>query len=371
MVSEAAYENQVKVYLKLNGGQHHIAAIGDQCPWEPAAGKHRGYAKFFLARPNVFSFNPQTGIVSLKAVTLDEIERKMSAVNISNHYSCDVCSIPRMDNEGQFREHVAGRRHQNALKALNATRRGSDGSHADEPRAPWGCALCGIQRMNTIQQHREHMAGRAHKKALRGASANTTPDDSEDYDAPTSTWGCVLCGVQTMTSAGHKEHVAGKRHQASKMLSRRERPTMPKMPKRDPRWGCPTCSIDAMESEEKLREHLNSKFHATQYRKKHVGDFADKMEEALNNLEQMNSWLVKLGREPEADIAAARYELKKIHINIFDLLENDPPGPVFDTVWSLAEYTFGEEKIFPKEAAKADGALKPFLRTLRHPEFYD
>ena len=146
---------------------------------------------------------------------------------------------------------------------------------------------------------------------------------------------------------------------------------MPKMPKRDPRWGCPTCSIDALESEEKLNEHLASKFHASQHRKLHVGEFADRMEEALNNLEEMNSWLVKLGHEPKEDVASARHELKKIHINIYDLLEHDPPAPVFDTVWLLAEYSFGEEKIFPKEAAKANGALKAFLRSLLHPESYD
>jgi hypothetical protein len=65
----------------------------------------------------------------------------------------------------------------------------------------------------------------------------------------------------------------------------------------------------------------------------------------------------------ETSTTAARAELKRVHINIFDLVE-ERFEPVFPSVKELHTYTTKNGKIFPKAAAKKDGALKLFLRVL-------
>ena len=72
-------------------------------------------------------------------------------------------------------------------------------------------------------------------------------------------------------------------------------------------------------------------------------------------------WPVKLPEE--ASTTAARAALKRVHINIFDLV-SERFEPVFASVKELRTYTTKNSKIFPKAAAKKDGALKLFLRVL-------
>ena len=67
--------------------------------------------------------------------------------------------------------------------------------------------------------------------------------------------------------------------------------------------------------------------------------------------------------EPSQITTAARAALKRVHINIFDLM-SERFEPVFASVKELRTYTTKNGKIFPKAAAKKDGALKLFLRVL-------
>ena len=91
--------------------------------------------------------------------------------------------------------------------------------------------------------------------------------------------------------------------------------------------------------------------------------FATRAEEALDDLATLNRWLSKLGLGEEDSKTKARAALQKVHINIYDLV-NERCEPVFSTVKELAVYSKKNKKIFSKERAKQDGALKPFLRRL-------
>jgi hypothetical protein len=77
----------------------------------------------------------------------------------------------------------------------------------------------------------------------------------------------------------------------------------------------------------------------------------------------MNSWLVRLGMDPTVSKTQARAALRKVHINLFDLIE-ERMKPVFGSVRELRAYTLREKKVFPKAAAKEGGVLKVFLRKL-------
>ena len=67
-----------------------------------------------------------------------------------------------------------------------------------------------------------------------------------------------------------------------------------------------------------LREH----FHTDEHNEK-LAEFAARAEEALQDLDQLNSWLLKLGKETEETLAKARAALKRININIYDLALNE------------------------------------------------
>ena len=91
--------------------------------------------------------------------------------------------------------------------------------------------------------------------------------------------------------------------------------------------------------------------------------FAEKAERALQDLDKLNTWLVRLGRQAEETAAKARASLKRVNVNIYDLV-NDRLEPVFATVAELRNYTKKNNKIFPLQSAKADGLLRLFLRPL-------
>ena len=64
-------------------------------------------------------------------------------------------------------------------------------------------------------------------------------------------------------------------------------------------------------------------------------------------------------------IITSHQSLAKVHVNIIDLVDARRTGkPVkrFQSVAALRNYTWENDKIFPKAAAKADGFLKALLR---------
>ena len=75
----------------------------------------------------------------------------------------------------------------------------------------------------------------------------------------------------------------------------------------------------------------------------------------------MNSYLKQFGEPAASSKKKAKAALSKIHINIFDLIE-EKFSAVFKTVGELRDYSITNDKIFPKELAKEDGELRYFLR---------
>jgi hypothetical protein len=158
---------------------------------------------------------------------------------------------------------------------------------------------------------------------------------------------CALCGVHAIHSLQQlEEHRAGKRHRrrlAGGGGGKRTR--------------CNLCNVTCATRAE-LREHFETEEHAAK-----MQEFAARAEEALQDLDKLNTWLFRLGRQAEETAAKARASLKRVNVNIYDLV-NDRLEPVFATVAELRNYTKKNNKIFPLQSAKADGLLRLFLRPL-------
>lgn len=88
-----------------------------------------------------------------------------------------------------------------------------------------------------------------------------------------------------------------------------------------------------------------------------VADFADED----HSLERLNGFLVKLGLPEEPSKTKARKALKRVMINIYDLVDNN--FRVFRTLEELREYTLERRLIFPRSLAKSAG-MRDFLRLI-------
>jgi len=86
-------------------------------------------------------------------------------------------------------------------------------------------------------------------------------------------------------------------------------------------------------------------------------------EKALASTERLNAWLVQLQKPEAATLGEARAALKRVYINIYDLLSGRMQ-PVFETLKGLRKYSSANSKIFPLAEAKSDGQLKLFLKKL-------
>ncbi len=106
-----------------------------------------------------------------------------------------------------------------------------------------------------------------------------------------------------------------------------------------------------------MQQHLQGKRHLQSLRIQRLASLA---EEVLDDLAQMNRMLQKLGKPTELSKTQARAAMRKIHINIFDLIEGRLQ--IFPTVWKLRAYSIKNKLIFPLSEAKAEGNLKAFLR---------
>ena len=158
---------------------------------------------------------------------------------------------------------------------------------------------------------------------------------------------CELCGLHGLTSASQlAEHLAGRRHARAAAGGRGASGLT-----------CELCGVRAT-SRRDLEAHRRGKRHRAK-----LGEFAARAEEALTNLDTLNRWLVKLALPEETSTTAARAALKRVHINIFDLV-SERFEPVFPSVKELRAYTTKNGKIFSKDSAKKDGVLKLFLRVL-------
>ena len=158
---------------------------------------------------------------------------------------------------------------------------------------------------------------------------------------------CELCGIHGMTSASQlADHMSGRRHARAAAGARGATGLT-----------CELCGVRAS-SRRDLENHMKGKRHRDKLR-----EFAARAEEALTDLDTLNRWLVKLGLPEAASTTTARAALRRLHINIFDLV-SERFEPVFPSVKELRTYTKKHGKFFPKDAAKKDGVLKLFLLVL-------
>lgn len=127
---------------------------------------------------------------------------------------------------------------------------------------------------------------------------------------------------------------------------------------------CRLCRLSFATEAERL-SHLNTRRHIeAAWRRAEAPEFAVRANTSLSSLETMNEWLKRFGCAEVETVEEARDELSKIHINIYDLVENRF-SPVFKTVSQLSKYSVEEGKIFPLKAAKDSHlALRMFLRQL-------
>jgi hypothetical protein len=83
-------------------------------------------------------------------------------------------------------------------------------------------------------------------------------------------------------------------------------------------------------------------------------------ESAFNNATVLKHWMAELRLGEYKSNTKARKALRKVHINIYDLLAGDYHLR-FKTVGELRKHTMETGDFFPKDQAKAAG-LKDFLR---------
>jgi hypothetical protein len=84
---------------------------------------------------------------------------------------------------------------------------------------------------------------------------------------------------------------------------------------------------------------------------------------AFENLEKLNYWLAQFHVPAQPSKTKAVAELKKIHINIYDLLDGRFHN-FFKKCGDLLRYTRKRKLFYPLESAKAMG-LKAFLRKFK------
>jgi 1,2-phenylacetyl-CoA epoxidase catalytic subunit len=119
-------------------------------------------------------------------------------------------------------------------------------------------------------------------------------------------------------------------------------------------------------------EHIAGKKHAHRLK---INAILPEAERAFNDLDRMNRWLVLFGKQPATSKKNARKALKRLYVNIFDLLELKDDATVDDakkikhkSVSALARYSYEQDKVFPLKIAaktKKNGGLRAFLQELQ------
>ncbi len=96
-----------------------------------------------------------------------------------------------------------------------------------------------------------------------------------------------------------------------------------------------------------------------------------------NELDMLNTWLVRFGKERAETKTKAKHSLRAIYVNIVDLMEvfNNFGGnpsvqdfevvPKFNTLRELRDYSKQNDKIYSKKRLKAEHReLRPLLRKM-------
>ncbi|PLB47849.1 hypothetical protein P170DRAFT_359792 [Aspergillus steynii IBT 23096] len=133
----------------------------------------------------------------------------------------------------------------------------------------------------------------------------------------------------------------------------------------------PNPSLSASEEFSRLAHYRNWTTGSKRYRKELVkfastefGHYYD----IGNKLQNYQALCQELRVEgPLTSVTQCRKALAKVHVNIFDLIDSRRTGAIvqkFPNNAALKKYTKDTQKIFPKQAAKADGFLKELLRRI-------
>jgi len=132
----------------------------------------------------------------------------------------------------------------------------------------------------------------------------------------------------------------------------------PGAPRGGRRCRCALCELQ-FSTRAELRAHYDS---SLEHEEK-MAAMTLEAEKALASTERLNAWLVQLQKPEAATLGEARAALKRVYINIYDLLSGRMQ-PVFETLKGLRKYSSANSKIFPLAEAKSDGQLKLFLKKL-------
>jgi hypothetical protein len=133
-------------------------------------------------------------------------------------------------------------------------------------------------------------------------------------------------------------------------------------------FECDDCDV-RMSSQRSYDEHMAGKKHAHRLR---INAILPEAERAFEDLEKMNRWLILFGKPTATSKNKAYKSLKRLYVNIFDLLElKDDATPEevekikHKSVSALAHYSYVKKKVCPLSEAKEDGGLRAFLQQFR------
>ena len=133
-------------------------------------------------------------------------------------------------------------------------------------------------------------------------------------------------------------------------------------------FECDECDV-RMSSQRSYDEHMAGKKHAYRLR---INAILLEAERAFEDLGRMNRWLLQFGKPIAPSKNKARKSLKKLYVNIFELLELEDDATPEDakeikhkSVSKLAHYSYENDLVFPLDRAKKNGGLRAFLQKLR------
>ncbi|KAH9261056.1 hypothetical protein BASA82_000082 [Batrachochytrium salamandrivorans] len=267
---------------------------------------------------------------------------------IGAQFTCSTCSS-RFASEQFLQEHTKGRVHLAMVKSrqasavpLASTQKPAAAlplppAVAPKPQRPvavsaqtWDCELCNFQ----AQDHYallDHAFSLRHQKKL-GSGWSCSGEHV-----------CFECRFNFNGPHPLMAHLASAKHAAK--VRAKERQLAPKRV-----FPCKMCNL-VFDTAKLLREHHKSLEHS---------DLVLKANQGFESLDQMNVWLQGLILPMAESKTQARLALKKVHINISDLVRGKYEM-CHPTVSDLRRYTIQNGMIFPKHKAKSEG-LKVFLR---------
>jgi hypothetical protein len=332
---------------------------------------------------------------------------------------CAICD-KMFDSKGNYYQHLLGGPHQRQREKanrLNEHTRGEKhtatsslkerviarfGTAPIQQRASF-CALCD-KTFDSKGNYYQHLLGGPHQKQMGKAIRLSEPARREKHTdghsleerviarfgiAPTeqSNPFCAICDKMFDSKGNYYQHLLGGPHQ--KQL---EKAALPPNKERhrlaeisvpdddDPDWVA--VNKDELTTAKNTSDYeppppppcvkCNVSFASFKQRKAHVKSakhrdvlfhVVSEAKAAFRDLDKLNAWLTKLGKEPQPSKNKAIRELRTVRINIFDLV-NHRFDKVHKNHREFVLYTRKHQLFFPLEEAKGSG-LSLFLVHIR------